>query len=1027
MSNPCNEKNRLFILTIAAAIQYVGASAKRKFIFLLKILITTIPGLKNSMDTALNPHQFNFIENTLEKLLPSEEEDDDDRKHTVEVITDIGVDLLFWFFSFVASVLVFLGVLLESITGLIADLLRSKSICQNGYNDFSLKKSVRKFFQNIDSTNSIVKELIDLNMRWKIDSNVVNTDYSDAVPKPENDVPKEIINKSYAFSFAAQESNYIDSGVRYDFLLKNGKIHFGKKPSGLKGLQATNNPDLILYPFKMKSTGLSFHKFRQGEKVTELKFDMVAASNDRVFVKVEGKSDFYFAVMDEMFSNSGNGGPTVPSIYFKLDPQFGATDRHGNPLESSQLVQQISDSDGKLLNYPNHPQAERLPALHSAIGMGLLDAMIVSVKPRTWYRLDTRPPLHGVKISSSDGSDMPSSNGRRIFPKLVTQYNSRQAAKYEGKNLSSQMSKTQKKNEFTYTKVLSIGVGNFHYYESWTDDYGGELQPLHQNGPFNLPINMSLYALFNGPSWDGDGACDGTCNFYILVKLNNYKSPYTDQKYGILWCDEQTYFTKRWRLLDPRDNEPWKIDFPYDINLSLTAALRRDQEKGLLNQQYNFNYKKYINSDPFQLGLINDNSRMSVARQIVLVTGKKAGVSKLFSINFSYGSIDRYWRSRNYPDKATVDNGLPTPSNTLNTFTVFPKTINIREDMNITVEGSHKRLGVGKWFQRYLPCNRQHPEENKEYSHPWYFLPENAFNRADSFSHLGVYDQVDSRNQYYTVEVVESSPPIPSHPLIVRDFEKRLKIQGLKFNWGLFKDEASLTNFLEDKSNGNHLPERIRQGTELEALSEKLLFRWDQKIDDTYSQYRNSQTSAHQKQAKFRLLNRGPLGYILTWHDKRDDDLISLSNLPQIVTMKSQGLFVKLRIIKNVRVTSLPNVHNVRLSLIGNILKIEIDTEQNEISAIANLWSIQIAALPEDGDSGLEIIYKTENLFKHKRFKSTYNAASNKLKLEAEVKVNDNHIDYLKNKDSALINAVSVWFEDVVGHVSTPDSIKVIS
>lgn len=1050
MSYPC-EHVRLYVLAIAAAIQYVGASAKRQFLYLVKLLVIVLPGMKDRLDKLLTApkdsgrkiyqnglHLISRIVNTILPNLPPHPTNndidttiasvsEDNQSHLFEFITDLFVDLLLWFLTFFVSILALLGVLIESATGLIAGLLRlicsnsvptsfSRDRFRNGFNDF---------ITNVQSTTTELNELNDSNIRWKIvsiNSNRENTDY-DCSSTKEN-------NKASSFSFAAQATddngnpkndfNYIDSGVRYDFLLVDGILKYGRRPSGIEGLRFVNTPNIVTYPKRFPSTdltaetGLSFHKFRLGQKIHNLRFDMIAASNDRVFVKVEKTSDFYFAIMDELFWN--NNAP-IPSIYFKLDPEFGATNTtDGSPISPSSLVQQISGDD-----FPNHPQAERLPMFHKAVGMGILDAMVISVKPKTWYRLDTRPPHYGNEISSFDNNTLPSN-----FPTLMRQYKTRPASLYKGTYLSGGTVIEKGKNEFKFTKVLSLGVGNFHYYESWIEDYGGEIQPLHQSGPFNLSINMSLYGLFNGPLWDGDGACDGTCNFYILVKLDhgkNHTKP--DDKYGILWCDEQTYFTKRWRLLDPRDNEPWKIDIPHDINLSLTAALRRDKESGLLNQQYNFDYEKYWMSDPFQQGLINGESRMAVARQIVLVTGNKGNRPTLFSINFSYGSIDRRWRSRNYPNGVTVSDDLPSVTNIPTDSTIFPKTVHIREDMTLTLKGYYKDYGMGRWFQRYLPCSRQHPEKNEsyEYTHSWRFLPEKAFQRADAFSHFGVYDQVDSRNQYYVVELVESQSSFDC-PIKLQDFQNLLSIRGIKFNWGLFKNIDELENFLEDNG-ADSLPKRIRKGTELEALSEKLLFRWDQ-MGNPDVQYRKSRTSAHHKNATFRLLNRGPMGYILVWDDKRDDDLISLSNLPQVVAMECiscLGSKITLRIVRNIRVTSLPNVLNVSLFLSGNKLKITIETEQNQVDAIANLWAIRIAALPEGGNPDLVMIYEAENLFRHEKFTTTYSAESNKLTLSGIVEVDASYEQYLSTR-SALKHSTSAWFEDIVGHVSTPDLIK---
>jgi hypothetical protein len=53
----------------------------------------------------------------------------------------------------------------------------------------------------------------------------------------------------------------------------------------------------------------------------------------------------------------------------------------------------------------------------------------------------------------------------------------------------------------------------------------------------------------NGPLSDGDQFADGTCNFYILVRLAE------NGRFVVLYCDEQTLFTQRWRLAHPIDKE----------------------------------------------------------------------------------------------------------------------------------------------------------------------------------------------------------------------------------------------------------------------------------------------------------------------------------------------------------------------------------------------------------------------------------------------------------------------------------------
>src|SRR5262249_4753449 len=141
----------------------------------------------------------------------------------------------------------------------------------------------------------------------------------------------------------------------------------------------------------------------------------------------------------------------------------------------------------------------------------------------------------------------------------------------------------------------------------------------------------------------------------------------------------------------------------------------------------------------------------------------------LYSINFSYSTMDRSWRWRKLPGQAeyftsdAVHTSEPIDSHLPNR--VYPETVRLREDMTIHVKGTqqlpNQPIVVGRWYQRYLPANNQlvpptadltSSRPTMHYTHAWKFLPELVFQAAERFSHFGVYDSVDSRTQYYVVE-----------------------------------------------------------------------------------------------------------------------------------------------------------------------------------------------------------------------------------------------------------------------------------
>ena len=220
MNNPLCKNARLFVLAIAAAIQYVGASAKRQFLYLVKLLIIVLPGMKDYIDKSLTLPTVDMstligsMRCAIKNLLTNNY---DDPILNLDTISDLIVDLLLWFLSFFVSILVLIGVLVESATGLVASLLRY--ICSSeGVPVSFLKDKLTELFKSFREVEDVLEKLKDANIRWRIvtierenTNNLCNPSKSD--------------NKVSAFSFAAQKSDYTDSGVRYDFELKDGIVH----------------------------------------------------------------------------------------------------------------------------------------------------------------------------------------------------------------------------------------------------------------------------------------------------------------------------------------------------------------------------------------------------------------------------------------------------------------------------------------------------------------------------------------------------------------------------------------------------------------------------------------------------------------------------------------------------------------------------------------------------------------------------------------------------------------------------------
>lgn len=832
---------------------------------------------------------------------------------------------------------------------------------------------------------------------------------------------------------------YRSTGKRYEFKLIDGAVWYREVT------MTCDEPQWKLLTEKGHGDSgvmASFDFSRAGSRFPAPEFESITANADRVFVKEKGKDNFYFLLMDELFWGPPDLDPKqdpdnveniiMPSNYIKLDPE-----KHRPGAKREDLLAALAEP------LPMIPQSERHPVFREVLTMGITWMMVVKVKPRVWYRLDNRPPLDSGRPPLFQG----------LVPQSIPTY---KHITYQSQTFP--IGSLIKKSEpsIDYDMTLDIGVGNSHFHEQWSAIYGGEMKNTRLEYFQNLNIGEINYSVLNGPLSDSDHFADGTCNFYLLVRLRGH-----NDNIVVLYCDEQTFFTQRWRLVDPYDNQPVEFE---KMNFSLAAALGRDDRRmhGFHNEHF---------WTPFGNAYLNTRSRMTVSRTVIIVSGRDhiTGNHELYSINYGYGLSDRTWRWRNlsndqfnaqYLSESDVESGnTDSVLKVLNSATVFPQTLHLREDMSITLQGTAITSGgilvTGVWSQKYLPAScehipskehmleqthpnhfRQKPE--KGFTHPWTFWSDKAFKYADRFSHLGVYADIDDRIQYYEVDILEDGSSFPEsfectfkdrsdeEGDSVRDVEMgQLYIKARKIKW------KTLGDYLRTLQSG-FVFSLVEVLVKVAKDAKNLFFNWEvvpKNQTTAENQLRASRRSMYNQHGLFVLHNRGPLGWIAVWKDKRDDDLISLSDLPMQVVLKrnNSDKEIRVRFKKNHRVHLPPVVQEASVTLkrfIGNnAIHIWFKTDRSDHDLNVNIWRFHLAAL--DCSQKNMVVSLLEGI----RYRDLKPVEGKPGEWEGDFPIHQEELPkynkYL-GEQGRLEFGTSLWFENVVGQAACAEKLNML-
>ena len=660
-----------------------------------------------------------------------------------------------------------------------------------------------------------------------------------------------------------------------------------------------------------------------------------------------------------------------------------------------------------------------------------------------------------------------------------------------------------------YKLVLDIGVGHVHHHEQYEGITGGECQPL-RTLLADIPIQAELYRLLNGPIDDGDGFVDGTANYYLLAQLKtNDEIRQVEQStlvpngtaqtalirnaaYALLYLEEQSFFTQRWRIAHPDD---WK-----GMSAAVVTKVHDDPNS--------YPYKREHFWCPFRTGYVGPRSRLAVAAQVVLVNGEDpdTGEPFLLSTNFSFVSMDVTWRWRRFPatvryfdgatlwsprvTKLTGDEQIPPGTDAC----VFPQTVRLRDDMTICLQGRGPGIAgneAGRWYQRYLPSTlvpapplgaTEHKEldvcgvmraeiaefkleisnldrrktdlteqlkgaGSKEeiiemidaintriseinsliadlekrmedndcsgtrrptghYEHPWKFMTEQVFKRADRFSHFGVYDIVDSRMQFYFV-----TPASEGDAAVLAASE----------TGGWIDDSKQLgVNAYQFRFDWMRLPLSVNWTT----LVRLLLLKFTLSSLPDIVKFPASPPSLFNRETLLRIVRRGQQWIAMYW-DKRDDDLLPLVGKEFVVfdhgegsELAKTGRKVTVKLSPQQKV---PQPPGVSLASFGwtprgpshQLHAVMTFVPSRPQTSLSNVWRVRMAAL----DPVRDVVTLMDKVTTPDNFTPLADGSFECAWLPAATADLRKYCTHV----GAIEFGTSIWFEDVVGHVSVPD------
>jgi hypothetical protein len=517
-----------------------------------------------------------------------------------------------------------------------------------------------------------------------------------AAPEVVKNAGKTPRSKTFAFI----EKHPLD-GCKYKFMITaTGELIYKKEK-----IDASHNPEAGEAYQDWKYFGhLGYNtekisEFKSRQKITIPPIEMVAADGNRVFVKTKGENTFYFA---ELMKGNYQVNNEKEAIYKsrKTKSDYYLTASPLNDLDKTRDYTRFITKDyGKRLAKETGLKYLKFLLPHKADQGAITNGLLkycwpVIVEPFTWYKAKANFP----QAYEDEGFEVIDIGVFNI------------------QKLTACQEYLKDKEQKIPLHILWAKIGSEYH-----RDY---MKPIESTFSKIVYLDTAGNKIMSGGDLrDYGNFIDGLANYYVLTRQNN--------QYRIWYIDEQFYFCSNWyRSHTEKDYKHWQAR-TREVVLSVAAtflkkalgdsSMSRRERENALNQGYRIEWrdirpqsnpwlwsaletaenpspenqkpyfpKPFVTKKDWHQPVFEFNNEQEPSLDVSGENVVLCSETKIYSINWSWGSLDYSWYERKKPEGS------------------FGTNIMLDQDMNIYVPGFSYTPGEpdrkrGYYTQTLLP------------------------------------------------------------------------------------------------------------------------------------------------------------------------------------------------------------------------------------------------------------------------------------------------------------------------------------